>query len=300
MNVNALQAYLASFDIAIATPTPQSASLHFGLRIAADVIIGAPVIAVFQGQHEIAREVISPLLGLRAYQARNLGNTANLAREHWDEFMQLAADLYRCYLAANALLIQLEALHISEGHITATHCTLHLDQAAEVGQAPELVEVESADAPNFRAVTRETGIAFLPLKGQIGVLANGAGLAMAAMDMIAHYSGDSVRAANFMDIGNDLRIDKLATALEILREETQIRALLITLFGAAQCVTAAHTLTALDHVVPTVVYLSGSDTETARAIIERTNSPILLTAGTLREAVRRAIHLVSGAQAEGA
>ncbi len=299
MNVNALQAYLARFEIAISAPPTQSTALHFGLRIAADLIAGTPVIAVFQGQHEIAHEVISPLLGLRAYQARNLGNTANLAREYWDEFIQLAANLYRCYLAADALLIQLEALHVSEGRISATHGTLHLDQAGELRKDPLLTEAESTNAPNPRGVTRESGIAFLPLKGQIGVLANGAGLAMAAMDMIAHYSEESAHAANFMDIGNDLRMDKLAAALKLLSDDPQIRALVVMLFGAAQCVVAAQTLIALPHPLPTVVYLSGADSEPARTVIEQAQVPTLMTAGTLREAIRRAVHAATGTQAEG-
>lgn len=288
MNVSfdALRAYLADFDIPIverASATP----LQFGVRIHADYINACPVISVMNGSTEIGREYISPLLGLRDYQARNLGNLANLPREYWGEFVRLVTNLYRCYLAADALVLQLDELTALGGRLATTGGALRVDENALFRQN------RLADD------ARHAGVTFIPFKGQIGVLANGSGLAMTTMDLIDHYSDHELRAAAFADIGNTLRLDRLAAALDSSVSHPSARAILVALFAADQCAQAARTIidalrarqTALP---PVIVFLNGLDNEAGRALLERAQQPKLISATTLREAVRRAIHAANG------
>ncbi len=290
MNVqfDALQTYLSRFDI----PVVESAasSLHFGVRITADFVSVSPVIAVFQGSDEIGREYISPLLGLRDYQARNLGNMANLPREHWGEFIRLATNLYRCYTSADALSVQLNPLTLINGEIAAVGCSMRVDESALFRQHHFLAEL--TDETYHARRGREVGITYLPLKGQIGVLSNGAGLAMATMDMIALYSDNTLLAANFLDIGNDLHVDKLTLALDLILSSPNVRTILITLFAAAHCVNAAQAILGAVQrdTPPIIVFLSGIDSDHGRSLLDGAKHPMLISAGTLREATRRAIH----------
>lgn len=294
MNRNALRAYLSRFDIPVVETGQASTStpLHFGVRIAADFVSSSPVISVFQGGDVLGQEYVSPLLGLRDYQARNLGNSANLVREYWDEFIYLVANLYRCYLSADALWLQLDDLMVTDDQLVAADCTIRIDHNAWFRQSALFAALD--DEVTQRR--HETGITYFPLKGQIGVVSNGSGLAMATMDLIAHYSDNRVRAANFLDIGNDLRVEKLGAALQLILSGGHPRAVLVTLFAAAQCAHAASILIeSLPRETPPItVFFSGIDSEQARAVIDRVGSPLLTSAASLREAARRAIRTASG------
>jgi succinyl-CoA synthetase beta subunit len=287
MNVppDALRTYLASFDIPV---VDGASSFHFQVRISADLIQACPVIAVLHGSAELGREYISPLLGLRDYQARNLGNLANLPREYWAEFVYLAGNLYRCYLDADALRLQLDGLTDTGGRIAATGCAMQIDDNALFRQRHLL--------PPDQDYRHE--LTFRAFKGQIGVLANGSGLAMATMDMIVHYSENTLRAAAFTDIGNTLRVERVTEALNMILGVPHARVVLVALFAADQCAHTAHTIIEAAHQVeapvpPIIVFLSGLDAEHGRTLIERARSPFLIGANTLREAVRRAIHLTT-------
>ncbi|MBE2270329.1 MAG: hypothetical protein IAE80_18990 [Anaerolinea sp.] len=288
LQADALREYLARFDIPLADSAAPDTSI--GLRISADFFAGCPVMSVLEHGRELAREYINPLIGLRDYQARGLGNTANLPQEVWDDFIRLAGKAYRCYIDADALTLDIDPLTIHDGRLAVVTCAMNVDENALYRQHHFLADLTTESLTARRA--REAGLHYIPLKGQIGVVANGAGLTLTAMDVIAHYSEERLHAASFLDMGNTLHVDRIGLALELTLSKPDLRAVLVTLFAKHHCAEAAFALiNGLPRTAPpVVVFLSGTDGEHARAVIEGVAHPALLVAGSLREAARRVIH----------
>ncbi len=238
---------------------------------------------------KIVRVHVDPFLGLCDYQARDIANAIGLPRENWKEFVEIAKGLYQCYLESDASLAEINPLIITdEGKMLAIDGKMVIDDNA-LFRHPDLAEMRDTDEESpAEAQARQAGLSYVKLDGEIGCMVNGAGLAMATMDMTKLFGGSP---ANFLDIGGGAQADKVATALRIILSDPNVKVVLLNIFGGiTRCDEVARgilrALHEVDTNVPMVVRLVGTNEEEGRAILAEAH---LITANTLAEAARKAV-----------
>lgn len=238
---------------------------------------------------KISRIRVNPLLGLRDFQARNLASEIEISRELWRSFIILTQNLYRAYTDLDATLAEINPLVVTtEQRFIALDGKMILDDNA-LFRHPEFVDKRdiSAEQPE-ELEARKFGLSYIKLEGNIGCLVNGAGLAMATMDIIQH-KGDN--PANFLDIGGGASAEKVAAALRIILADKNVRTVLINIFGGiTRCDEVAKGIQqALQEIatdIPFVIRLVGTNEVEGRAILASAN---LDTAETLQEAAEKAV-----------
>lgn len=243
---------------------------------------------------KIIKVAIDPLLGLRDYQARNLAVSMDLPREHWKAFIAIAAGLWRAYQDNDATLAEINPLVItSDNRLLALDGKMIVDDNA-LYRHLDLSESRDQDEEAPEEVeARKYGLSFIKLDGEIGCMVNGAGLAMATMDIIKLFGGTP---ANFLDIGGGAGSEKVAAALRIILSDRNVKAVLINIFGGITRgdEVARGILVAIREVkpnVPMIVRLVGTNAEEGRRLLASSN---LLTAETLVDAARQAVAISKG------
>lgn len=247
---------------------------------------------------KIVREHIDPFLGLRDYQVRNLAYGIELPRDLWKPFMKIAQALYRCYAESDATLAEINPLVIDgEGQLLAVDGKMSIDDNA-LFRHPDLAEMRDTSAePEAETRARAAGLSYIKLDGTIGCMVNGAGLAMATMDMTKLFGGEP---ANFLDIGGGAKAETVAMALRIILSDPNVKAVLLNIFGGiTRCDEVARgILSALAEVkveLPMVVRLVGTNEDEGRALLEAARIPRMVTAKTLAEAAQKAVLAAQGA-----
>jgi len=243
---------------------------------------------------KIIKVHIDPLLGLRDYQARDIAASIDLPRDHWRAFGEIAHALWRTYESNDATLAEINPLVITaEKHLVALDGKMVIDDNA-LFRHPEIAEMRDIDV-EARAETeaRKYGLSFIKLDGQIGCMVNGAGLAMATMDIIKFFGGEP---ANFLDIGGGAGSEKVAAALKIILSDPNVKAILFNIFGGiTRCDEVARGIVAaladFDTRVPMVVRLVGTNAEEGRQILAEAH---MITAETLADAAQKAIAAAKG------
>ena len=243
---------------------------------------------------KIARTTIDPFLGLQDYQARNLAMAMGLGRENIRGFSRIARGLYDAYVSCDASLAEINPLVVTgDGQLLAVDGKMVLDDNA-LYRHPDLAEMRdlSEEAPAEREA-RKYGISYVKLDGEIGCMVNGAGLAMATMDII-RLAGSL--PANFLDIGGGAKADKVAAALRIILSDPNVKAVLFNIFGGiTRCDEVAKgILEALKEVptgVPMVARLVGTNEKEGRVLLAEAK---MQTASTLFEAADLAVKAAAG------
>lgn len=238
---------------------------------------------------KLSRVWVDPFLGLREYQARNLAASMELPRQLWSEFAHIAGGLFKTFLGTDATLAEINPLVITKAsHLLALDGKIVLDDNA-LFRHPELAELRDVDeeAPAEREA-RKYGLSYVKLDGDIGCMVNGAGLAMATMDVIKSLGGEP---ANFLDVGGGAPAEKVAAALQIILSDPNVRSVMLNIFGGiTRCDEVARgILIALEGVkreVPMVIRLVGTNELEGRQILAEADLP---TAATLSEAAELAI-----------
>jgi len=232
---------------------------------------------------------VDPTLGVRGYQTTYLAKRLDLPRELWRDFHGIVAGLYNCFSANDASLTEINPLVITgDGKLMALDGKFSVDDNALTRQ-PRLADMRDVkEEPLAEAEARRTGITFIQLDGNIGCMVNGAGLAMATMDIIKLYGG---QPANFLDIGGGARSDQVATALRLILSDPKVEAVLFNIFGGITRgdEVARGVLAALEEIetdVPMVVRLAGTNAEEGLALLAEAD---MLTAATLSEAAQKAV-----------
>jgi succinyl-CoA synthetase beta subunit len=243
---------------------------------------------------KIVKVHIDPLLGLRDFQARDLAAGIDLPRVHWRTFGQIARGLWHAYLDNDATLAEINPLVItSQNRLLAVDGKMVLDDNA-LFRHPELTEMRDLDVePEAETEARKYSLSFIKLDGQIGCMVNGAGLAMATMDIIKLHGGVP---ANFLDIGGGASSEKVSAALRIILSDPNVKAVLFNIFGGITRgdEVARGIINALQEVqtnVPMVTRLVGTNAEEGRQILSDAN---MMTAETLVEAAKKAIAAAEG------
>jgi len=243
---------------------------------------------------KIVRININPLLGLQDFQARDIALAIDLPREQWKNFIKILHGLYRVFSETDAILAEINPLVITKDQrMLALDAKMIIDDNA-LFRHPELNEFRDFDIEAPAEVeARKYGLSFIKLDGEIGCMVNGAGLAMASMDIIKQFGGEP---ANFLDIGGGAGAVKVSAALRIILSDPKVKVILINIFGGiTRCDEVANgLLTAMKEVkiaVPVVVRLVGTNAAEGRALLSDAN---VITADTLVEAARKAVALANG------
>ena len=247
-----------------------------------------------QSPEKIIKVYIDPLLGLREYQARDIATGIDLPRQFWRPFMEIANALWKAYSDLDATLAEINPLVItSDQRIVALDGKMIIDDNA-LFRHPELADLRDRDAEAPAEIeARKYGLSYIQLDGQIGCMVNGAGLAMATMDIIKLYGGEP---ANFLDIGGGAGSEKVAAAFRIILSDSNVKAVLINIFGGiTRCDEVARgILSAMAEVktkTPMVVRLVGTNAEEGRRLLADAQ---METAETLVEAAQKAVAVAKG------
>ena len=242
---------------------------------------------------KIVRVLVDPLLGLREYQAREIASRIGVPRDHWKTFVQVARGLYQAYAACDATLAEINPLVITDDQrLIALDGKMVLDDNA-LFRHQDLAELRDIDEEAPEEVeARKYGLSYVAMDGDIGCMVNGAGLAMATMDIIKFSGG---KPANFLDIGGGAGSDKVAAALRIILSDPGVHAILFNIFGGiTRCDEVARgILAALETVkspVPMVVRLVGTNEAEGRRLLAGAK---MVTAATLSDAARKAVELAA-------
>lgn len=246
---------------------------------------------------EVARETpekiikvhIDPLLGLRDYQARDLAAGIDLPREHWKMFGKICSGLWDAYLDCDATLAEINPLVITvDERLIAVDGKMLIDENSLFRHA-DLAEMRDLDAEAPAEIeARKFGLTYIQLDGNIGCMVNGAGLAMATMDIVKYFGGEP---ANFLDIGGGASAEKVSAALRLILADKNVKAVLFNIFGGITRgdEVARGILAALDDIktdIPMVIRLVGTKADEGRQLLADAN---MITATTLAEAAQKVV-----------
>ena len=239
----------------------------------------------------ILREVVEPAVGIRAFQARELAFGLQLASPQVNQAVSVILGAYRAFRELDATMVEINPLVATEdGQVLALDVKMSFDDNA-LFRRPGVAELRDyAQEDPREAEAAEHGLNYVALDGDIGCIINGAGLAMATMDMIQHAGGEP---ANFLDIGGGASPERVARAFRLVLSDRNVKAVLVNVFaGINRCDWVAQgVVQAVREVqvpVPLVVRLAGTNVEEGRRILQESGLSIT-TAETLAEAAQRAV-----------
>jgi len=243
----------------------------------------------------IVRISIEPAVGLQAFQARAMAFACGLEAGLVSQAEQLLLGAYRAFRDLDATMLEINPLVVTEeGRLLALDAKMSFDDNAlfRHQNVSELRDKSQEDPREMNAADR--GLNYVGLDGNIGCIINGAGLAMATMDMIKHSGGEP---ANFLDIGGGASPDRVVKAFKLVLSDDRVEAILVNIFaGINRCDWVAEgvvkAMTDLEMKVPVVVRLSGTNVEEGRRILAESDVE-LITADTLAEAGEKAVAAVS-------
>ncbi|MCH2442687.1 MAG: malate--CoA ligase subunit beta [Acidimicrobiales bacterium] len=248
-----------------------------------------------QDPEAIVRVIIEPAVGLLAFQAREAAFACGLDTALISQAEQILLSAYRMFRDHDATLLEVNPLVVTEDRrLIALDAKMSFDDNAlfRHQNISELRDKSQEDPREMSALDR--GLNYVGLEGNIGCIINGAGLAMASMDMIKHAGGEP---ANFLDIGGGASPDRVAKAFRLVLSDDRVEAILVNIFaGINRCDWVAEgvvkAMTELEVGVPVVVRLAGTNVEEGRRILAESDVE-LTTAETLAEAGERAVASVS-------
>lgn len=243
---------------------------------------------------KIVTVAVHPFLGLRDYQARQIADGIGLPRPHHNDFIKIAHALYRVYMETDASLAEINPLVITgDGRLMALDGKIALDDSA-LFRHPNLADLRDPDEEDeSEREARRYGLSYIHLDGEIGCMVNGAGLAMATMDIVKLYGGNP---ANFLDVGGGATADKVAAALRVILHDPRVKVVLINIFGGiTRCDEVARGVlearSSENVQIPFVVRLVGTNEEEGRRILAEAN---LTTATSLADAAQKAVAAAKG------
>jgi succinyl-CoA synthetase beta subunit len=250
-----------------------------------------------QDSQAIARLTIDPYQGISEAAVRAWVSAAKLDAEAHEGAVSILQKLYRCFVEGDADLVEINPLILTpDGRVHALDAKVTLDDSAAF-RHPEWDVFRGLQTGDSREqLAREKGLQYVGLDGSVGVIANGAGLAMSTCDTINQVGG---RPANFLDIGGGANADTLSDALNVINTDENVRAIFINVFGGitrgdevAQGIIAG--VQRVEVKAPLVIRLDGTNAPEGRAILAQHASNKLMVAETMLEGARKAVALAGG------
>jgi succinyl-CoA synthetase beta subunit len=240
---------------------------------------------------KIHREAIRPEVGFQAFQGRKLARALGLPAAASGKLVKFLGALYEAYLGTDASLVEINPLVLTaEGDLVALDAKMSFDDNA-LFRHPELRELRDPNEEDPRETeAQKHDISYIALEGNIGCMVNGAGLAMATMDIIKYAGGEP---ANFLDVGGGASAEKVAAAFRIILADQAVRAVFINIFGgimrcdvlATGVVQAAQSMQLR---VPVVVRMEGTNVEIGKQILADSGLNII-TASDMADGAKKAV-----------
>ncbi len=280
--------YYASFTL------DRSAGKHLGMLSAEG---GVEIETVADENPDVIAKVwIDPVDGLDEAAARAWVAAANLPEAAVEGTVDILQKLYTAYVDGDADLVEINPLILTpDGRIHVLDAKVTLDGSAVFRHEDYAVFDETQTRDERETAAHARGLQYVGLDGSVGVIANGAGLAMSTVDVVNQVGGSP---ANFLDIGGGANADVMAGALEVINNDPAVRSIFINIFGGITRgeEVANGIIGALERVridAPIVIRLDGTNAEEGRAILEPHLSDTLQMAPTMLEAARRAVELAA-------
>lgn len=244
-----------------------------------------------QTPEKILREFVDPVAGLQAYQCRELAFGLGLVDKQVAAFTQILLGLYRLFMERDLSLVEINPLVVTDqGALLALDGKINIDDNALYRQKAlaAMRDDSQEDAKESRA--REFDLNYIALDGNIGCMVNGAGLAMATMDLIKLHGGTP---ANFLDVGGGATKERVAEAFKLILSDPNVKAILVNIFGGiVRCdLIAEGIISAVKEVgitIPVVVRLEGTNVEQGRKLL-RESGLAIAAAESLTDAARRVV-----------
>ena len=247
----------------------------------------------------IVKLYINPVDGLSEKVARQAAVDAKIPAKALEGVAKILVQLYDCFTAGDCDLAEINPLILKPtGEVHALDAKVSLDGNAEY-RHPEWAEYSATEELDDREqLAREKGLQYIGLSGTVGIIANGAGLAMSTLDVVNQVGGT---AANFLDIGGGANADQMAAALEVINFDKDVKSIFINIFGGitrgeevAKGIVEA--MKRVDLRAPIVIRLDGTNAEEGREILASAGIPEskLLSKPTMLEAARAAVALANG------
>jgi malate-CoA ligase subunit beta len=249
----------------------------------------------------ITKIYIEPAVGLQDYQARQMAFAMGLDAEIMSHAVKTIRGCYRALRELDVSMLEINPLVVTNhNELIALDAKMSFDDNALFRQ-PKIAELrdKSQEDPREMAAA-DRGLSYVGLDGDIGCMINGAGLAMATMDMIKLAGGEP---ANFLDVGGGASAERTEKAFRLVLADENVKAMLVNIFaGINRCDWIAegvvHAVQKLDMKIPLIVRLSGTNVEEGRRIIAESGLPII-TADTLAEAAEKAVQARNAAVSRG-
>ncbi len=235
---------------------------------------------------------VDPVYGLLPFQAKQVALSLFEDKKFALSSANIVNALYKLFIECDAQIAEINPLALStQGELWVTDAKIVLDDNA-LGRHPQLEELRDPDpGEDKELLAKESGLSYIPLTGNIGCIVNGAGLAMATMDLIKKYGGEP---ANFLDIGGSSSPEKVKKALSILLSDKNVEVIFFNIFGGiTRCDDVANgllqTIYEMNIELPIVARLTGTNEEKAKEILK--DSPICHV-NSMREGAIKAINLI--------
>jgi succinyl-CoA synthetase beta subunit len=243
---------------------------------------------------KIFKEIVDPAIGLQPFQARKLAFAINIPGELVNKAVKFMMALYKAFVEKDCSIAEINPLVVTGGgDVMALDAKLNFDSNALFRHKDvlELRDLDEEDAKEIEA--SKFDLSYIALDGNIGCMVNGAGLAMATMDIIKHYGGEP---ANFLDVGGGATTEKVTEAFKIILSDSGVKGIFVNIFGGimrcdviANGVVAAAKQVGLDR--PLVVRLEGTNVELGRSILNQSGLKIT-TASSMADGAQKIVALV--------
>ncbi len=259
----------------------------------------------------LAKVEVDPLTGIDAAKALEIAKAGGFDDELAPKVADVFVKLYNVYTGEGATLVEVNPLiQDAAGNIIALDGKVSLDDNATEVRHPEHEELEDKDAADpLEAKAKASGLNYVKLDGQVGIIGNGAGLVMSTLDVVAYageqyvgQDGGGVKPANFLDIGGGASATVMAAGLDVILGDPQVKSVFVNVFGGiTSCVAVAEGIVKALEILgdtatkPLVVRLDGNQVEEGRAILAAANNPLVTLAAGMDEGADKAAALANAA-----
>ncbi len=246
---------------------------------------------------KIIKVAIDPAIGFQPFHARKLAFGLGLGKDEQKEFIKFASALYNVYMDNDAELIEINPLiKTGEGKFIALDAKMGFDDNA-LYRHPDIADMRDLDEEEPTEIeAKKYGLSYIKLDGNVGCMVNGAGLAMATMDIIKYEGGEP---ANFLDVGGGANPDTVAKGFEIILSDPNVKSIFVNIFGGiVRCDRVANgILEATKKVevnVPVIVRLDGTNAIEAAEILRNANIKNIIPADDLKDGAKKAVAAAKG------
>lgn len=283
--------YYASFTL------DRAAKLHMAMVSAKGGVDIEEVAAT--DPEAIVRQHVNPLDGITVEQARDIATRAGIDKPAIEGVAEILVKLYEAFVKGDADLVEINPLILTPDHkVHALDAKVTLDDSAAF-RHPEWEEFRATQEYDGREkLAKEKGLNYIGLDGSVGIIANGAGLAMSTLDVVNQVGG---KAANFLDLGGGADANTMTSALEVINTDPNVKSVLINIFGGiTRCDDVANgiieALSRVELKAPLVIRLDGTNAQEARKIIDPYLSDRMIMRPTMLDAARTAVSLANGGE----